>query len=216
MSTRTLDVLATGTLPSVNLLPPEIEEQRRFKRLQMLMGAAVVGAIAVVAGGYTLVHGGVADAQSQLDAANARHVQLQRQLTTYSNVKAINADVAAHEAMLTSAMGGEVQWSHYLNDLSLIMPDTVWLTQVSGQTGGASATAAGASIGSVKFTGVAMSHDDVATWLEHLAEESGFANPYFSNSTESKIGDTSVVDFSSSVDLTPDAHSGRYTKPAGG
>ena len=71
-------------------------------------------------------------------------------------------------------------------------------------------------IGTVTFTGVALTHDDVATWLESLASENGFANPYFSNSTEAKIGDQKVVNFSSTVDLTPDAHSGRYTKPAGG
>lgn len=219
MSTDTLDLQTTATLPSVNLLPPEIAEQRRFRRMQVAMGSAVVVAIAAVAGGWMLAHGSVNDAQSQLDAANATKTDLQHQIATYSNVKQVYADVAAHEAMLTTAMAGEIQWSHYLNDLSLKVPDNVWLTQISAETGAAgspAAPAAQAKIGTVTFAGVALSHDDVATWLESLATENGYANPYFSNSTEAEIGGQKVVNFSSTVDLTPDAHSGRYTKPAGG
>jgi Tfp pilus assembly protein PilN len=224
MSTDTLQVLETAAMPRVNLLPPEIAEQRRFRRMQLAMGSAVVVAVVAVAGGWVLAHGGVSSAQTELDSANATHTDLQQQVASYSNVKQVYADVAAHETMLTTAMSGEIQWSHYLNDLSLKIPDNVWLTNIAAQTSGASTVAPAASstaltpnkIGTVTFTGVALTHDDVATWLESLASENGFANPYFSNSTEAKIGDQKVVNFSSTVDLTPDAHSGRYTKPAGG
>ena len=222
MSTDTLQVLDTAAMPRVNLLPPEIAEQRRFRRMQIAMGSAVVVAVVAVAGGWVLAHGGVSSAQTELDSANATHTDLQQQVASYSNVKQVYADVAAHEAMLTTAMSGEIQWSHYLNDLSLKIPDNVWLTNVSVQTsvGPAAPAATGAltpnKIGTVTFSGVALTHDDVATWLESLATENGYANPYFSNSTEATLSGQKVVDFSSTVDLTPDAHSGRYTKPAGG
>ena len=223
MSTQTLGLVGAPSLPRVNLLPPEIAEQARFRRMQYLMGGAVLASAVLVAGGYVLAHGGVTDAQKRVDAANSTQTQLQHQIGQYANVRQINADVQAHEAMLTAALSGEVQWSHYLNDLSLKVPDNVWLTNITAQAtpGGAAQAKPGqvqtvAKIGQVTFGGVAFTHDDVATWLEALATEPGYANPYFSNSTESKIGDQKVVNFTSTVDLTPDAHSGRYTKPAGG
>jgi hypothetical protein len=50
-------------LPSVNLMPAEIAEAARFRRLQFAMGAAVLGAVVVV--GALYVHGksSVSDAQ---------------------------------------------------------------------------------------------------------------------------------------------------------
>ena len=71
-------------------------------------------------------------------------------------------------------------------------------------------------IGTVTFVGVGFSHDDVAVWLESLAKQKGYKDPYFSNSTEALIGTRKTVNFTSTVTLTPEALSGAYTAPAGG
>jgi Tfp pilus assembly protein PilN len=119
-------------------------------------------------------------------------------------------------------MGDEVDWSKYLSDLSLRIPDNVWLTNVQVTQTTAAPTAPSPTteltptgIGSITFAGVAFSHDDVATWLDMLVKERGFTNAYFSNSTKAKIGDKKVVNFTSSVVLTDDAKSGRFTQSAG-
>ena len=57
---------------------------------------------------------------------------------------------------------------------------------------------------------------DVAAWLDSLANQKGYSNPYFSSSTESLIGPRTVVDFESTATLNADALSGAYTAPAGG
>jgi len=67
----------------------------------------------------------------------------------------------------------------------------------------------------VTFTGVALSHDDVAVWLETLAREHGYSNAFFSSSAEADLFGHTVYNFSSTVTVTPDAYSGRYSKPAG-
>src|SRR4029078_9008654 len=98
--------------------------------------------------------------------------------------------------MLSQAMGGEIRWSRYLNDLSLRMPDHVWLTNVSTSETGATATTLPTtttsgtlgSIGNIQFTRVSFTHDDVATWLDTLSKERGFVNAYFTNSAETAIG----------------------------
>jgi len=210
-------------MPTVNLMPPEIAEAARFRRFQLAMGGAVLGAVAVVAALYMQAHGGVGSAQQQVDQAQAQSTALQSQLARLQSVQDVYTQVSSRETMLSSAMGGEIRWSRYLTDLSLKMPDHVWLTTVTATETGATpttlptATTTGTpgSIGNVQFAGIAFSHDDVATWLDALSRERGFVNPYFTNSAETTIGPKSFVTFASSTDINDKAKSGRYSKPAG-
>ena len=214
------------TTAKVNLLPPEIHEERVVRRAKLGLVLGLVGCAAVVGVLYTGAHHSVTAAQSDLDTANQQKTALQADVARLNNVSQVYGQVAAREAMLTQLMGDEVQWSHYMNDLSLTVPSNVWLTSVViGQTGastaartpatGASQSIFDAGIGSITFNGVALSHDDVAVWLESLAKERGYANPYFTSSTEAELYNHTVYNFTSSVNVTPDAYSGRYTKPAG-
>lgn len=218
-------VAATGAvrLPRVNLLPPEIAAAARFRRFQLAMVGAGVAAVVVVAGlGYN-AHQGVSSAQSDLAAQQARATTLKSQLAGLQSVKDVYTQVAAKKAMLAQAMGPEIRWSYVMTDLSLKVPQNVWLTTMTATEqatpaapGSAAATAGTATgIGTVTFAGTAFTHDDVATWLEMLAKERGFTNAYFTNSTKASLGARETVNFSSSVTITPAALSGRYTAVEG-
>jgi len=229
LSSRTSEAPAvsaprTPLLPRVNLLPPEILEAARFRRFQLAMVAAGVGAVAVVAALGVNAHQGVNSAKSDLAQAQASKASLQNQLSGLQSVRDVYDQVAAKKAMLAQAMGPEIRWSYYLTDLSLKVPDHVWLTSVNAtETAGSSAPAPGAAasavvpagVGTVSFGGVAFSHDDVATWLDSLAKERGYTNTYFTNSTKALVGPREVVNFTSSVTLTQAALSGRYSKVEG-
>jgi Tfp pilus assembly protein PilN len=225
LMTETGAAVRLDSLPRVNLLPPEIAESRRFRRIQMGLGGAVLGAVGIVALLYVAASSSVSSAQSNVDSANARHTSLQAETAKYGDVTAVYARAAAAQAMLTQAMGEEVRYSQFLNDLSLTVPESVWLKSVTftqtaaGAPGAAAATTtvlAKPGIGTVSFTGVGFKHDDVAVWLESLASQKGYADPYFSTSTEALLGTRKTVNFTSTATLTSAAYSGRYTKPAGG
>jgi Tfp pilus assembly protein PilN len=205
-------------LPRVNLLPPEIAEGRRFRRMQYGLGAVVVGVVAAVAAGFVLANGAVSSAQQNLDEATAQGTRLQAESARYADVTKVYNQADAARAMLTLAMGQEVRYSRLLSDLSLSVPQNVWITQLSyAQT--ATKPAVGSvqpGVGTMTVAGKGFSHDDVAVWLESLAGQKTLANPYFSSSTESLIGTRKAVDFSSTATVTNDALSGRYTKRAGG
>lgn len=223
LMTETRAEVSLSSLPRVNLLPPEIAEGRRMRRIQVGLGGAVVGALGVVALLYVGASSSVSSAQTELDAANARHASLQAESAKYRDVTAVYAQAAAAQAMLTQAMGEEVRYSQFLNDLSLTVPENVWLKNVTfsqsapaAPSAAAAASATAAGIGTVTFTGVGFSHDDVAVWLESLATQKGYTNPYFSSSTEALLGTRKTVNFTSTATLTSAAYSGRYTKPIGG
>ena len=212
-------------LPRVNLLPPEIEERRAFRRVQLGLGAGVAAAVGVI--GLLVVSAGhsVSAAQEDLDAATAKQAVLNAEVAKYRNVTAIYAQADAAQAQLSTAMGDEVRYSQLLNDLSLTVPSNVWLKNIAITTAataapapGTAAPVAGATptLGTFTVSGVGFDHDDVAVWLESIAGLKTYDSPYFSNSTESLIAKRKVVTFTSNANITREALSGRYTKPAGG
>lgn len=224
----TLTATRIAALPRVNLLPPEIEEQRRFRKVQAGLGAGVLAALGVVGALTLLANGAVSDAQGELDAATARQSQLKAQQAQYAEVPLVYAQVEAAEAQLSLAMGKEVRWSFFLNDLSLKVPGKVWLTSMTvaqnvdeAAAATPTATVPGSEsyltpgMGTVTFEGKGYAHNDVAAWLDALAKQKGLTQPYFTNSTKEAIGSESAVNFTSQATITEEALSGRYTQKAG-
>ena len=129
----TLTAVHTGTSARVNLLPPEISEEARFRRTRSALALAVVASLVLVAWLFVLAMNDASDAQEQLDTAAARKAVLTERATEYAEVPLVNAQLDAAKAQLAVAMGQEVRWSFYLNDLSLRIPGHVWLRSVHGQ-----------------------------------------------------------------------------------
>jgi Tfp pilus assembly protein PilN len=222
----TLTTTRIAALPRVNLLPPEIEEQRRFRKVQVGLIGGVVVAAGIVGALAVLANSQVNDAQSELDAAKSQEKALQVQVNSFAEVPLVYAQVEAAEAQLAQAMGQEIRWSYFLNDISLRTPGKVWLTSMSVTQNVDAAAAAVAAptpadgvmtpgIGTVQFEGKGFTHNDVASWLDALAKQKGLTQPYFSSSTKEEIGNESAVTFSSQATITEDALSKRYTEKAG-
>ena len=218
----TLTATRIATLPRVNLLPPEIEEQRRFRRVQSGLAAGVLGAVGVVGAVFLLSVMQANEAQEELDTSTARNVTLQAQANEFAEVPLVYAQVEAAQSQLTLAMGQEVRWSYFLNDLSLRTPNKVWLTTMTVAQTPAAAVAAPATspvmepgIGTVTFNGRGYAHNDVAAWLDALAKQKGLTQPYFTTSTLEPIGDQRSVNFTSQATITEEALSGRFAQKAG-
>jgi Tfp pilus assembly protein PilN len=221
----TLTATRVATLPRVNLLPPEIEEQRRLRKLQVGLGVGVLAAAGVVGALALAAMAQVNDAQEGLDASKARGTTLEAKAAEFAEVPAVYAQVEAAEAQLTQAMGKEIRWSYFLNDLSLRTPSKVWLTQMT-VTQEVDAVAAATpvtpesavitpGIGSVQFTGKGYTHNDVAAWLNALAKQKGLTQPYFTSSTVEPIGTQKAVTFQSQATITEEALSSRFSEKAG-
>jgi Tfp pilus assembly protein PilN len=224
MSTLTTTRLAT--LPKVNLLPPEIAEEQRLRRVQVGLGVGVAAAVGVVAALTVLAAGQVGAAQDELDTATAQQQVLTAKKQDYAEVPQVYAQVDAAEAQLSRAMGQAVRWSFFLNDLSVNTPSKVWLTKMTVEqsvdpaAAAAAATSTGPSylepgIGTVTFEGYGYRHNDVASWLNMLGRQKGLSQAYFTKSEEELIGSDSPVRFESQATVTEDALWGKYTQKAG-
>jgi Tfp pilus assembly protein PilN len=195
----------------VNLLPPQIEERRRLRRVQTWLAGAAVLVLAIIGLLYWQASASASNAAEELRTAQAEQARLNRQAAQYAEVPAVLAQVDAARKQLATVKSDEVHWSTYLTDLSLRVPSNIWLTQMqvsqaySGGTGaptGATSNdplAPTDTIGTITYTGYALTQRDVATWLDALSRLSDGIYPYVTQSAAATIGDTDVVQFTSSV-----------------
>lgn len=211
-----VDAYVLTGLPQVNLLPPEIIARAALRGVQRGLGLVVLGAVVVVGLLAHQASSAVGSAQGSLAAATSEQAGLRAQTAQYADVTAAYARATAVQQLVVTAMGSEVRYSRFLNDLAVSLPPNVWLTNASwNQPNAASAVGSGTpsvagSLGTVTFTGVAYSHDDVAVWLEALARQKGYASPYLQSSTAGLIGSRPTVTWTASVVLTSEALSGRF------
>jgi len=213
----------TVTFPRVNLLPPEIEEEARFRSVRALLGLAVLGAGLVVGGLYWTASGQVSQAQDDLTASRAEQTRLNAEVTKYAEVPVAYARVAAAEASLSLAMDQEIRYSYILNDLALTIPSSVWLTEITVNQQ-VDADAASPLVGSwgtpsvskISFQGLSDGETGIAAWLDALAKNEGYTDPYF---TKAELSDEytglGVYTFDSDVSLTDQVLSNRYSQKAG-
>ena len=223
----TLTVGRVTELPRVNLLPPEVAQASQFRRLQVMLGVIVLGALAAIAASYVFVSGQVTSAQAALDDAQAQNAALTAEAAQYADVPRVQAELAKAQLDLTRAMSPEVRWSFYLNDLSLTIPNNVRLTdmvivqpvptnplatdlQITSPMGTP-------GIATINFEGNAASYDAVASWLRSLAKQKGYSDPTLTTVADATVSGQvgKVYTFSSSVTVTDKAYSGRYTSTAG-
>jgi Tfp pilus assembly protein PilN len=234
MSTALLTRPTTEVLiPRVNLLPPEIADAARFRRVQAQLGVVVLASVGVVGALFLVASGQVASAQEALEQATAETAQVQAEVTQLAEVPKVYAQVAAAERQLTDAMGDEVRWSNYLTDLSLTVPNRVGLTSLTiaqerssaaapgAAAPGAAATSAGPAsvlgtpgIATVTYEGEAATNDDVAAFLDALAKQKSTVDPYFTNAVTAEDAGSGreVVAFTATATIDDTAKSGRYTK----
>jgi Tfp pilus assembly protein PilN len=216
-----------ASLPSINLMPPEIAEQAALRQMKMVCAGIAALCLLIVGGLYYQAHSSVSSANKNLASAQQQQATVQAQVSKLQPVAQAYAQVASAKALVTEALTGKIEWSQQLNDLALTTPSGVWLTNMtvtagstdsSGSVGGTNAATAssnaaltGQGIATITFTGVASeqgatglngARDVVANWLDALATEHGYTNPYVSTTQEALIGNTPVVNFSSTVTVT--------------
>jgi Tfp pilus assembly protein PilN len=225
--------------PRANLLPPEIAARAALRRLQLLLGAAVIACGGIVAAAYVTTASGRPPAKAALAQAQSEQQILAAQKATLAPAQAAHQQVLAAKQSLVAAMGSEVLWSNQLDALRRRLPDgvrlsTLTVTGVTSTAGGgaatavqlpaasrgtsstaastgtaAASTAATTNVATVNMSGIAVDNDAVANWLDTLATMPGWSNVYLSST--SAAGSTTTLSYSITADITQAALSHRYT-----
>jgi len=117
---------------------------------------------------------------------------------------ALAADKQARVTALSGALSRRVAWDRVFRELSLVLPNDVWLATISAKAPVPSSTAvpaapaaAGATVAATGFTidGYTYSHPAVARLLTRLAVVPDLVNVQLQQSTLTKVANANAVHF---------------------
>ena len=111
-------------------------------------------------------------------------------------------------AAVSAALQRRVAWDRVMRELSLVLPEDVWLSKLSAKspvspstTALTPAPTASATPTQLTIDGYTYSHDAVARLLSRLAVVPDLQNVALQHSTMTKVGKQSVVQFTLAADL---------------
>jgi Tfp pilus assembly protein PilN len=199
-------------MSQVNLLPHDVQEGQRYRRLTLtvLLGGAIV--LAVILGLFFLQVGKLSSVNHDVETAQQNNDFIQTQIDQLQKYEDLQVEAQAAQAELSSAYRGEVSFSGMLMDLSRVIPSDMYLTNftstISGPPASTGATTGTALIGTMNMGGEAIGFDSLSTWLTRLETVQGWVNPWMPTiSADSSVAN--AFTFSTSVDLTEDAETPR-------
>lgn len=205
-------------MSQVNLLPPELRERQRVRRTTSLVVLGGIVVIALVGVFYFLQTQRLSDVEGDLAAQEDRNAQLQAQIADLEQFADLQAQLAERQQLLATLFVNEVSWSAALLDISRVIPDSSYLTSLTGQITPPTLAAPGTTettlIGNMSFQGVARETETISTWLTRLEQIQGWVNPWVSSAQEDAAF-SRIYTFSSGLDLSVDAGTerGRGVQP---
>jgi Tfp pilus assembly protein PilN len=193
---------------AINLLPRDDVRRGGPQKSQWIVLVPVVLAVllaAALSAMFLSASGTVKDKQAEL-------ATLQDELSAIptpdaSRVKtqtALAADKQARVTALSGALSRRVAWDRVFRELSLVLPNDVWLATISAKAPVPSSAAAapppaaaGATVAATGFTidGFTYSHPAVARLLSRLAVVPDLVNVQLQQSTLTKVGSAQAVHF---------------------
>jgi Tfp pilus assembly protein PilN len=201
----------------VNLLPPEIRQRQATRRLTSVIVALGIGVLALIGVFYFMQTQNLSDVQSELEAQEARNAELTTEIDSLQQYATLQAELAAKEALVASLYVNEVSWSSALLDVSRVIPDASYLTNLTGQITASTSTVPGevpttptggtpdtTLIGNMTFAGVADETETIASWLTRLEQVQGWVNAWVSSAQENQAF-SRIYTFSNGIDLTQEA-----------
>ena len=204
-------------MSQVNLLPPELRQRQAVRRTTSLVILAGVGLLVLIGAFYLFQNQRLAGVEDDLAAQNDVNAELQGQIADLQQFADLQAELAGKQALVQTLYVNEVSWSSALLDVSRVIPDASYLTNLTGQV---TATVAGETaeptggtpettlIGNMSFAGVANQTETIATWITRLEEVQGWVNAWV-NSAQEDAPSSRIYTFSNGLDLTQEAATAR-------
>jgi hypothetical protein len=202
-----------------DLLPPEIRDSRRARRIRSLIAFVVLLVVVAVGAWYWQASAAKQSADEEYEQMFQAVTQTRAAQKTPELLALVEYQEggAALEAELTTVLAKDLSWTNLINLIRDTAADQkVTLKEITGTlSGDDTGTASGSTaIGSVTITGTAENKKIVADYVNELGTLKHVTNPFVTSVNKQSEG----YGFSLMVTITDQALCGRFTKdcPAGG
>lgn len=190
---------------AVNLLPRD-DAKRSFEAKRGVVFGSAAGAalVTVVLVSMAISAGGsIGEKQTELDAQRAEIAAIPTPtVKDTSNDDALAAEKGARVGALSSALTSRVAWDRVLRQVSLVLPEDVWLTNLTATAPTASATSpAAAAASGFMLTGSTYSQNGVARFLSRLSVIPDLENVRLQSSQSALVSERELVQFTILADV---------------
>jgi Tfp pilus assembly protein PilN len=198
---------------AINLLPRD-DVRRGPQKKQWIVLVPVVSAVlltAVLSAAFLSASGKVKDREAELaslkDTLSAIPTPDASKIQSQS---ALASDKQVRVTALSAALSRRVAWDRIFRELSLVLPDDVWLATLSAKAPVSSSVpvapapaATGTAVAATQFTidGYTYSHAAVARLLSRLSVVPDLVNVQLQQSTLTKVGTAKAVHFIIAADV---------------
>jgi len=189
---------------AVNLLPKDhYQKSVGLPSTPVLVG--ICAGVLVAAGlgtDFMIQSAKVAKEQRKLDGLQARVHQLpEAPAGPSAGATQLAGEHSARVTALSTAMASRVAWDRIFRELSLVLPDDVWLTTLTAHSPASSATGSGGLPTQFAITGRTYSHDGVARLLSRLQVIPDLQSVTLVSSTRNEVAGQAVVEFNIVADI---------------
>lgn len=207
----------SGTLPQVNLLPPEIRAARglRATKRWLVMSLVLVVVLCIGAFGLALISG--AQAATELAEAQAETTRLQEAQAQYAEVPVVLAALDGATSARATGMATDVQWKSYIDAIAAVLPanvsfDTLTVNVATPMTGAPAPTdpLQQPSVGQIQFTARTSTMPDVSAWIDALNSVPGLGDAWASSATITEDESGIYYTVASTVQVKDTAYSHRF------
>lgn len=201
-------------IPSLaaNLLPVEVMQARRSRRVRRTVLVLLAVFVALLAGWYGFARVQTELARGELADAKAHTERLTRQQDAYDELQQVQRETATIERQLAQLMTNDMSYPTLVRALRQAAPGGLVLTGITvtldaSRVGGTAAKSAGTPVAFVSIVGVGTSKPQVATYVDALGKVTGVADPYITSVSASQNG----LDFNVQIKVTEALLGGRFT-----
>jgi Tfp pilus assembly protein PilN len=203
---------------AANLLPVEIVEGRRDRKVRRVVLAALAAFVAVLVAWYGLMTYQTAGARTTLTGVEDDSQGVLRQQRAFADVVSVQAQSKVISSQLAVLLATDLQWPRLLAAVTQSAPAEIALTGVSGaltpktEAAGPAViqlpnTSGERKVGTLTVTGLAQTALAVAAYVDALGKIKGLGDPL--------LGDVTAHDgqlhFTVLVDITASSLGGRYS-----
>lgn len=206
--------IAVPLTRAVNLLPPDLAQQKKSKVGPAELGVGVA-AVAVIAGIfilYTNASGDVDDATQSLEAVTQQQAELADQTAALqaeaglgSIASPLLGEEGARASALTNALDSRTAWDRVLRRVTVVMPADTWLRGLGGTstTSDLALSALGGAelVSTLTLTGFSMNRDGVAKLISRMETIPELATVQLLAATQTELNGETVVEFSITATL---------------
>ena len=190
-------------------LPTDDPTRRTKTNIPVVVGVAGAVLSTVLIGMmYMSASSAVHDRQQQLDTLRRELAVVPPPVQQSSAETGLATEQKARVTAVTAAMSRRVAWDRVLREVTLVLPQDVWLISLAGispaSPGSVAApvAAAGAPTG-FTLNGYTYSQDGVARVLTRLMVVPDLSNVQLSSSTATKVGTQNIVQFTIVANVRP-------------